>query len=161
MSMQSTVLTRAALERVGTPSAKYRIASDYAWLALLCRAFTTNMVNAPGTIKHEHVAGKKPLAEGHLVTGKTALRFHQDILQIFEDLFWKDATEPGASWHSRLPALQDRRGAARGGRAPCRLLAYAGGHLVGYLRTMHRCLAPALPLSTPEFLSLKRSNTTS
>ena len=93
MSMQSTVLTRAALERVGMPDAKYKVASDYAWLALLCRAFTTNMVNAPGTIKHEHAAGKKPLAEGHLVTGKTALRFHQDMLQIFEDLFWKDATE--------------------------------------------------------------------
>jgi GT2 family glycosyltransferase len=91
MSMQSTVLTRAAFERVGMPDAKYNVASDYAWLALLCRAFTTNMVNAPGTIKHEHAAGKKPLAEGHLVTGKTALRFHQDMLQIFEDLFWKDA----------------------------------------------------------------------
>jgi glycosyltransferase involved in cell wall biosynthesis/CelD/BcsL family acetyltransferase involved in cellulose biosynthesis len=93
MSMQSTVLTRAALERVGTPDAKYKVASDYAWLALLCRAFTTNMVNAPGTIKHEYGAGRKPLAEGHLATGKTALRCHQDMLQIFEDLFWKDAPE--------------------------------------------------------------------
>jgi glycosyltransferase involved in cell wall biosynthesis len=90
MSMQSTVLTRAALARVGMPDAKYKVASDYAWLALLSRAFTTNMVNAPGTIKHEHAAGKKPLVEGHLVTGQTALRFHQDMLQIFEDLFWKD-----------------------------------------------------------------------
>ena len=34
---------------------------------------------------------RSALAEGHLVTGKTALRFHQDMLQIFEDLFWKDA----------------------------------------------------------------------
>jgi glycosyltransferase involved in cell wall biosynthesis len=93
MSMQSTVVTRAALERVGTPDTKYKVASDYAWLALLCRAFTANMVNAPGTIKHEHAAGKELLVEGHLVTGKTALRFHQDMLQIFEDLFWKDATD--------------------------------------------------------------------
>jgi len=93
MSMQSTVLTRAALNRVGMPDEKYRVASDYAWLALLSRAFQTHMVNAPGTIKHEHAAGKKPLAEGHLVTGKTALRFHQDMLQIFEDLFWKEAPE--------------------------------------------------------------------
>ena len=91
MSMQSTVLTRAALERVGMPDATYKVASDYAWLALLCHAFTANMVNAPGTIKHEYAAGKKRLAEGHLVTGKTALQFHQDMLHIFEDLFWKDA----------------------------------------------------------------------
>jgi len=91
MAMQSTVLTRDALERVGMPDAKYKVASDYAWLALLCRAFTANMVNAPGTIKNEYGAGKKRLAEGHLVTGKTALRFHQDMLQIFDDLFWKDA----------------------------------------------------------------------
>ena len=91
MSMQSTVLTRTALERVGMPNPKYKVASDYAWLALLCRAFAANMVNAPGTIKHEHAPGKKRLAEGHLVTGKTSLRFHQDMLQIFEDLFWKDA----------------------------------------------------------------------
>ena len=91
MSMQSTVLTRVALERVGMPDATYKVASDYSWLALLCDAFTANMVNAPGTIKHEYAGGKKRLAEGHLVTGRTALRFHQDMLQIFEDLFWKDA----------------------------------------------------------------------
>ncbi len=90
MSMQSTVLTRAALERVGMPDAKYKVASDYAWLALLCRAFGANMVNAPGTIKHEYAASKAHLAEAHLVTGKTALRFHEDMLQIFEDLFWRD-----------------------------------------------------------------------
>ena len=118
MSMQSTVLTRAALERVGMPDAKYKVASDYAWLALLCQAFTTNMVNAPGTIKHEYAAGKKRLAEGHLVTGKTALRFHQDMLQIFEDLFWKDAPgDPELCGHPCLQALQDRRGAALAGRA--------------------------------------------
>ena len=91
MSMQSTVLTRTALERVGMPDPKYKVASDYAWLALLCRAFAANMVNAPGTIKHEYAASKKRLAEGHLVTGKTALRFHKDMLQIFEDLFWNEA----------------------------------------------------------------------
>ena len=91
MAMQSTVLTRAALDRVGMPDAKYKVASDYAWLALLCRDFTANMVNAPGTIKHEYAAGRKQLAEGHVATGKTALRCNQDMLQIFEDLFWKDA----------------------------------------------------------------------
>ena len=118
MSMQSTVLTRTALERVGMPNPKYKVASDYAWLALLCRAFAANMVNAPGTIKHEHAPGKKRLAEGHLVTGKTSLRFHQDMLQIFEDLFWKDApADTRALWHPCLQALQDRRGAALWGRA--------------------------------------------
>lgn len=116
MSMQSTVLTRASLERVGMPDAKYRVASDYAWLALLCRAVTANMVNAPGTIKHEYATGRKPLAEGHLVSGKTALRFHQDMLQIFEDLFLKDAPDDaelrgiGAYRHFRIAAVLLRGG---------------------------------------------------
>jgi CelD/BcsL family acetyltransferase involved in cellulose biosynthesis len=93
MSMQSTVLTRAALARVGLPDPRYRIASDYAWLAQLCRAYATNMVSAPGTIKHEFSHGKTPLAEGHLVTGRTATQFHQDMLAIFEDLFWREVPE--------------------------------------------------------------------
>jgi hypothetical protein len=93
MSMQSTVLTRTALASVGLPDPRYRVASDYAWLAQLCRAYATNMVTAPGTIKHEFSQGGTPLAEGHLVTGKTATQFHQDMLAIFDDLFWRDAPE--------------------------------------------------------------------
>jgi glycosyltransferase involved in cell wall biosynthesis/CelD/BcsL family acetyltransferase involved in cellulose biosynthesis len=93
MSMQSTVLTGAALAQVGPPDPRFRVASDYEWLARLCREYATNMVNAPGTIKHEYSAGKKPLLEGHLVTGKTAVQFHEDMLRIFEDLFWNDAPD--------------------------------------------------------------------
>jgi glycosyltransferase involved in cell wall biosynthesis len=93
MSMQSTVLTRAALERVGLPDRRYRVTSDYDWLARLCKAFTTNMVNVPGTIKHEYGQGKAELTEGHLVTGKTAVQFHKDMIGIFEELYLKDAPD--------------------------------------------------------------------
>jgi glycosyltransferase involved in cell wall biosynthesis len=93
MSMQSTVLTRHALDQVGRMDERIRVASDYAWLALLCKAFRANLISAPGCIKHEYVKGKELPSEGHLVTGKTAIRFHQDMLEIFEDLFMQHAPE--------------------------------------------------------------------
>lgn len=93
MSMQSTVLTRTALDHVGVPDPRFRVASDYEWLARLCRAYPTNMVNVPGTIKHEYAADKKLPAEGHLVTGRTAVRFHEDMLAIFDELFWNEAPD--------------------------------------------------------------------
>jgi len=93
MSMQSTVLTRTALDHVGPPDPRFRVASDYEWLARLCRAYTTNMINVPGTIKHEYTADKKLPAEGHLVTGKTAVQFHQDMLRMFDELYWNEAPD--------------------------------------------------------------------
>jgi hypothetical protein len=88
MAMQPTVITRHALEQVGPCDTSYRIASDFGWLANVCRLFPMNLISAPGCIKHELADGRRPLAEGHLVTGRTATAFHEDVLRFHEELFW-------------------------------------------------------------------------
>jgi glycosyltransferase involved in cell wall biosynthesis len=90
MALQPTVLTRRALEAVGPFDTTIPVASDFSWLALLCKRFTANFFSIPGCIKHELAHGGRPLAEDHLVTGKTAVRFHQDVLRLHEELFWNE-----------------------------------------------------------------------
>jgi glycosyltransferase involved in cell wall biosynthesis len=95
MAMQPTVITRRALEAVGLNDTSYAIACDFGWLAELCRKFPMNFLSVPGGIKHEYAEGKKPVSEGHLVTGRSAIRFHQDVLRFHEELFWKaNPTDP-------------------------------------------------------------------
>lgn len=89
MALQPTVVTRRALEIVGPFDTSYRVASDFGWLASLCREFPMNFVSVPGCIKHELAGSGRPLSEGHLVTGRTAVRFHEDVLRFHEELFWK------------------------------------------------------------------------
>lgn len=93
MSMQSTVITRRALETVGPCDAALPVASDYAWLASLCREFPVTMLALPGTLKHEYAEGRSSLKEGHLATGPGSTRFHLDMLRAFERLFWSRAPE--------------------------------------------------------------------
>ena len=94
MALQPTVITRRALEAVGPIDGSYPVASDFGWLAHLCRRFPTNFFSAPGAIKFEYGDGKKgTLHEAHLVTGRTATQFHQDVLRFHEALFWKDHPE--------------------------------------------------------------------
>ena len=89
MALQPTVITRHAMETVGPNDTSYTVASDFGYMAALCRAFTVNFVSAPGCIKHELSSARDRLAEGHLVTGPTATRFHRDVLRFHEELFWK------------------------------------------------------------------------
>ncbi len=87
MAMQPTVITRRALEEVGPLDESYPVASDFGWLASLCRRFTVTFVSAPGCLKYELDGERRPLSEGHLVTGRTATQFHLDVLRFHEELF--------------------------------------------------------------------------
>lgn len=91
MALQPTVLTRQALEAVGPFDTTVPVANDFSWLARLCQRFTANCFSLPGCIKHELGVGGAPLGEGHLVTGKTAVQFHRDVLRLHEELFWSAA----------------------------------------------------------------------
>jgi glycosyltransferase involved in cell wall biosynthesis len=94
MALQPTVITRRALEAVGPIDTSYRVASDFGWLAKLCRLFPAHFISAPGAIKHEYGDdGRRSLQEGHLVTGRTATQFHLDVLHFHEALFWKQAPD--------------------------------------------------------------------
>jgi glycosyltransferase involved in cell wall biosynthesis len=88
MSVHPTVITRHALETVGPFDARIPVANDFAWLARLCERFTAHFLSLPGAVKHELARGDQALTEDHLASGKTAVRFHQDVLQLHEELFW-------------------------------------------------------------------------
>lgn len=90
MALQPTVITRAALDAVGPFDEGIPIANDFAWLALLCRRFPANFLSLPGAVKHELGGQGRELAEGHLATGKTAVQFHEDVLALHEQLFWRE-----------------------------------------------------------------------
>jgi glycosyltransferase involved in cell wall biosynthesis len=93
LAMQPTVITRHAAEVVGPFDARYRIASDFGFLATLCQRFRANFLNLPGGIKHEFGEGQRPMSEGHLVTGRTAVQFHQEVLGFLEELYWRKAPQ--------------------------------------------------------------------
>lgn len=90
MALQPTVLTRAAAEAVGPFDVSYPIASDFGYLAKLCRLYPANMLSVPGCIKHDYAQRGRPLAEDHLATGRTALQFAKDLLRWHEELFWAE-----------------------------------------------------------------------
>jgi glycosyltransferase involved in cell wall biosynthesis len=92
MAMQPTVVTRHAMETVGPNDTSYPIASDFGYLAGLCRTFPVSFVSAPGCIKYER-DGAHSLAQDHLVTGPTAIQFHEDVLRFHEELFVSDAPD--------------------------------------------------------------------
>ena len=91
MAMQPTVITRHAMDTVGPNDTSYRVACDFGFLAELCRAFTVHLISVPGCIKHELAVGKQTLTEDHLVTGPSAVRFHEDVLRFIEELYAADA----------------------------------------------------------------------
>src|SRR5258708_39865581 len=82
-------MTREAMRAVGPFDARYVIASDFGYLAKLCRLYPANMLSAPSALKHEYGPKGSALAEEHLATGKTAGLFAKDLLSWFEELFWK------------------------------------------------------------------------
>jgi len=86
-ALQPTVLTRELFERAGLFDESYRIASDFPWLANLCRLAPLNLLSVPGCYKHELASGGERPAESHLVTGTHAVRFHEDVLRATLELF--------------------------------------------------------------------------
>lgn len=118
MALQSTVLTRAAAAAVGPFDESYPIASDFGYLATLCRVAAANMVSAPSCIKHDYAELRRPLVEDHLATGKMALQFAKDLLRWHEELFWsRHPEDPELTRLRALCQLYVARVALRDGRA--------------------------------------------
>jgi glycosyltransferase involved in cell wall biosynthesis len=89
MALQSTLITREAMRAVGPFDPRYATASDFGYLAKLCRPYPANMLSVPIALKHEYGPKGSALAEDHLATGKTAGLFAKHLLSQFEELFWK------------------------------------------------------------------------
>lgn len=89
IALPATVLRRTALATVGLPDASYRIASDFHFMATLCRHFTANFLSVPTYIKHELTTEGSVPAQSHVATGATLLKCKEDMLRAFDDLFWQ------------------------------------------------------------------------
>lgn len=92
-ALQPTVLRRGLLDRIGPFDTTYRVASDFPWLATLCRLAPMNFFALPSAYKHEYGSGKDAPKEAHLVTGKTAITFHEDVLRAFHELYAAQAPD--------------------------------------------------------------------
>ena len=92
MALPATVIRRTALDEVGLPDASYRIASDFHFMARLCKHFTAHFVSLPTYVKHELTSEGGLPAEDHVSTGPTVLKCKLDMLRAYDDLFWRSDT---------------------------------------------------------------------
>jgi glycosyltransferase involved in cell wall biosynthesis len=93
IALPATVIRRTALETVGLPRARYSFASDFYFMALMCRHFRANYLSVPTYIKHELTPDGGLPAEGHIATSDTVLNCKADMLRAFDDLFWNGGSD--------------------------------------------------------------------
>lgn len=93
MALPATVVRRTAFEKVGLPDENYRIASDFHFMATLCKHFSANFLSLPTYIKHELTTDGSIPVESHVATGTTVLKCKEDMLRAYDDLFWKTDTD--------------------------------------------------------------------
>jgi hypothetical protein len=88
ITITATVMRSTVFEKVGLPDSRWSTGSDFHYLARLCRECRANFIAMPTFIKHEfNVSGELP-ASGHVVTGRSALRFANEWQAAWDDLFW-------------------------------------------------------------------------
>jgi len=88
ITITATVMRSTVFDRLGLPDTRWRSGSDFHFMASLCRAFQANYISLPTFLKHEFAADGELPANGHVVTGKTALAFIEDWQAAWDDLFW-------------------------------------------------------------------------
>jgi glycosyltransferase involved in cell wall biosynthesis len=93
MALPATVVRRTALETVGLPDEHYHIASDFHFMATLCKHFRANFLSLPTYVKHELTTDGSIPVESHVATGTKMLRCKEDMLRAYDDLFWKTDTD--------------------------------------------------------------------
>lgn len=86
--LPATVLTRHALDVVGSFDASRRSAEDYPFQALLARHFRMNFISVPSAWKHEDGPDGTILKEDHLATSSNAYSFRMNRLHYFDQLHW-------------------------------------------------------------------------
>lgn len=104
MAMQTTVLTRAAYERIGGFDERYVNASDHGFLARLCGHFEASYLSLPTAIKHEFTPDGRIPAEDHLATGRHRVTAAREMLRWFEELHLAEAPDD-----PELLAIRDYR----------------------------------------------------
>jgi glycosyltransferase involved in cell wall biosynthesis len=90
IAITASVIRRSAIDALGLPEARWRTGSDYHYLARLCAAYPANFLSIPTFVKHEFAMDNQLPQHGHIVTGKSAVRFIKDFHAAWEDLFWSE-----------------------------------------------------------------------
>jgi hypothetical protein len=103
--LQSTVLSRAAVEAVGPFDTRFRGGSDYRFLARAAQLFASNMLSIPGATKHETGPGGRPLAHDHIATGRNPVGYYQGLTTHLEELFLRESPD---DWEVRGVIAQQR-----------------------------------------------------
>ena len=82
-----TVITRHALDTVGSFTTRTRNAADYRFLGLLTKHFTANMIAVPSAVKYERGHGLTNLNQDHLARGANRYSFEVNKTAYFQELF--------------------------------------------------------------------------
>jgi glycosyltransferase involved in cell wall biosynthesis len=88
ITIPATVMRSSVFATLGLLEPHWSTASDFHFLARLCRTWRANYISVPTYIKHEYAADGALPKLGHVVTGNSALRFATDWQRAWEDLFW-------------------------------------------------------------------------
>jgi glycosyltransferase involved in cell wall biosynthesis len=88
IAMPATVMRSSVFAILGLPEPRWFAASDFYFLACLCRTWRANFISIPTYVKHEYADNGALPQLGHVVTGNSALRFASDWQRAWEDLFW-------------------------------------------------------------------------
>jgi glycosyltransferase involved in cell wall biosynthesis len=88
IALPATVMRSSVFAILGFPEPRWFTASDFHFVASLCRTWRANFISIPTYIKHEYADNGALPQLGHVVTGNSALRFATDWQRAWEDLFW-------------------------------------------------------------------------
>jgi hypothetical protein len=88
IALPATVMRSSVFAILGFPEPRWFTASDFHFMASLCRTWRANFISIPTYVKHEYADSGALPQLGHVVTGNSALRFATDWQRAWEDLFW-------------------------------------------------------------------------
>lgn len=90
IAITASLIRRSVFETLGLPEARWAMASDFHYLARMCKTFKANYLSIPTFVKHEFAVDGALPAYGHIVTGKSALAFARQWQEAWDDLFWNE-----------------------------------------------------------------------
>jgi hypothetical protein len=86
-ALEATVLRRELVDALGLFDDTFLLASDFPWLARACERAPLNLLASPSTRKHQLTQRGRLPREGHLVSAKNAVTFHEEVLRAVRALY--------------------------------------------------------------------------
>jgi glycosyltransferase involved in cell wall biosynthesis len=93
ITITGTVFRSTIFEVTGLPDPRWATGSDFHYLASLCRRFKATFISVPTYTKHEYASDGALPSFGHVVTGRSAMRFALEWQRAWDDLFWSEGCQ--------------------------------------------------------------------